>query len=66
MEVGQGPNWGCNASEKKRRFENRMPRRIYEPKKERERERNEIGLIEGWRKLHNYELHNLYLSENVF
>jgi hypothetical protein len=35
-------------------FENRMLRRIFEPK------RDEV--TGGWRKLHNEELHNLYSS----
>jgi hypothetical protein len=33
-------------------FENRVPKRIFGPK------RDEV--IGGWRKLHNEELHNLY------
>jgi hypothetical protein len=37
-------------------FENRVLRRIFEPKK------NEV--TGGWRKLHNEELHNLYDSPN--
>jgi hypothetical protein len=40
-----------------RAFENRMLRRIFEPK------RDEI--IGGWRKLLNKELRNLYSSSNV-
>jgi hypothetical protein len=31
-------------------FENRVPRRIFEPKRE--------EVTEGWRKLHDEELHN--------
>jgi hypothetical protein len=38
-------------------FENRVLRRIFGPK------RDEV--IGGWRKLHNEELHNLYLSRNI-
>jgi hypothetical protein len=37
-------------------FENRVLRRIFEPKRE------ENG---SWRKLHNIELHNLYSSPNI-
>jgi hypothetical protein len=37
-------------------FENRVLRRIFEPKRE------EVG---SWRKLHNDELHNLYSSPNI-
>jgi hypothetical protein len=39
-------------------FENRVPRRIFGPKRE-----EETG--QGWRKLHNEELHNLYSSLNI-
>jgi hypothetical protein len=35
-------------------FENRVLRRIFEPKGD--------GVTGGWRKLHNEELHNLYSS----
>jgi hypothetical protein len=38
-------------------FENRVLRRIFGP------ERDEV--TEGWRKLHNEELHNLYASPNI-
>jgi hypothetical protein len=38
-------------------FENRMLRRIFGPKRE------EAG--GGWRRLHNDELHKLYLSPNI-
>jgi hypothetical protein len=38
-------------------FENRVLRRIHGPK------RDEV--TEGWRKLHNEELHKLYLSSNI-
>jgi hypothetical protein len=38
-------------------FENRMLRRIFGPK------RDEV--TEGWRKLHNEEVHNLCSSPNV-
>jgi hypothetical protein len=33
-------------------FENRVVRRIFRPKRD--------GVMEGWRKVHNKELHNLY------
>jgi hypothetical protein len=39
-----------------RDYENRVLRRIFEPKRE------EDG---SWRKLHNYELHSLYSSHNT-
>jgi hypothetical protein len=38
-------------------FENRVLRRIFRPK------RDEV--TEGWRKLHNEELHNLYSSLDI-
>jgi hypothetical protein len=38
-------------------FENRMLRSIFGPKRD-----EETG---GWRKLHNEELHNLYISPNI-
>jgi hypothetical protein len=38
-------------------FENRVLRRIFGPKRD--------GGMEGWRKLHNEELHNLYSSPNI-
>jgi hypothetical protein len=38
-------------------FENRVLRRIFGPK------RDEV--MEGWRKLHNEELHNLYSSPSI-
>jgi hypothetical protein len=38
-------------------FENRVMRRIFRPK------RDEV--TEGWRKLHNEELHNLYSSLSI-
>jgi hypothetical protein len=41
---------------KLRVFENRVLRRVYEPK------RKEDG---SWRKLHNDELHGLYSSPNI-
>jgi hypothetical protein len=37
--------------------ENRVLRRIFEPKKE--------EVAGGWSKLHNEELHNLYASPNI-
>jgi hypothetical protein len=39
---------------KLRVFENRVLRRIFGPKRD--------GVMGGWRKLHNEELHNLYSS----
>jgi hypothetical protein len=38
-------------------FENRVLRRIFGPEKE--------EMAEGWTRLHNEELHNLYASPNV-
>jgi hypothetical protein len=38
-------------------FENRVPRRIFGPKRN--------GVTGGWRKLHNEELHNLYSSPSI-
>jgi hypothetical protein len=38
-------------------FENRVLRRISEPKSD--------GIIRGWRRLHNEELHNFYASPNI-
>jgi hypothetical protein len=38
-------------------FENRVLRRIFGPKR--------AEVIEGWRKLHNEELHNLYCSPRI-
>jgi hypothetical protein len=38
-------------------FENRVPRRIFGPK------RDEV--TGGWRNLHNEELHNLYASQSI-
>jgi hypothetical protein len=38
-------------------FENRVLRRIFGPKRD--------GVTEGWRKLHNEELHNLYSSPSI-
>jgi hypothetical protein len=38
-------------------FENRVLRRIFGPKRD--------GMTEGWRKLHNEELHNLYSSPSM-
>jgi hypothetical protein len=37
-------------------FENRVPRRIFGPKRDE---------VTGWRKLHNEELRNLYYSPNI-
>jgi hypothetical protein len=38
-------------------FENRVLRRIFEPKRD--------GMTGGWRKLHNEELHNFYTSPSI-
>jgi hypothetical protein len=38
-------------------FENRVLRRMFEPKRD-----EETG---GWKKLHNEELHNLYFSTDI-
>jgi hypothetical protein len=38
-------------------FENRVPRRIFGPKRE--------EVTGGWRKLHNVELHGLYSSPSI-
>jgi hypothetical protein len=38
-------------------FENRVLRRIFGPKRD--------GVMEGWRKLHNEDLHNLYSSPSI-
>jgi hypothetical protein len=38
-------------------FENRVLRRIFGLKRD--------GVTEGWRKLHNEELHNLYSSPSI-
>jgi hypothetical protein len=38
-------------------FENRLLRRIFGPKRD--------GVTEGWRKLRNEELHNLYSSPSI-
>jgi hypothetical protein len=38
-------------------FVNRVLRRIFGPKME--------EVARGWRRLHNEELHNLYVSQNI-
>jgi hypothetical protein len=38
-------------------YENRVLRRIFEPKR--------VEFAGGWRRLHNEELHNLYASPNI-
>jgi hypothetical protein len=38
-------------------FENRVPKRIFGPKKD--------EVMVGWRKLHNEELHDLYFSPSM-
>jgi hypothetical protein len=40
-----------------RMFENRLLGRIFEPKTE--------EVAEAWRRLHNEELHNLYVLPNI-
>jgi hypothetical protein len=40
-----------------RAFENMVLRRIFGPKR--------VEIIGGWRKLHNEELHNLYVSLSI-
>jgi hypothetical protein len=40
-----------------RAFKNRMLRSIYGPKRE--------EVAGGWRRLHNDEFHNLYISSNI-
>jgi hypothetical protein len=54
-----GVKLGMTLTEERRRrvFEKRVQRRIFEPK------RDEV--TGGWRKLHNEELHNLYSSPNI-
>jgi hypothetical protein len=51
--------WSLTASveHKLRVFENRVLRRIFGPKRD--------GMMGGWRKLHNEELHNLYSSPSI-
>jgi hypothetical protein len=39
------------------KFENRLLRRIFGPKRD--------EMVGGWRKLHNEELHNLYSSPSI-
>jgi hypothetical protein len=38
-------------------YENRVLRRIFGPKRE--------EVVEGWRTLHNDEIHNFYASPNI-
>jgi hypothetical protein len=38
-------------------FENRVLRKVFGPKRD--------GVMGGWRKLHNKELHNLYSSPSI-
>jgi hypothetical protein len=51
--------WSLTVREenKLRVFENRVLRRIFGPKRD--------GVMGGWRKLHNEELHNLYSSTSI-
>jgi hypothetical protein len=51
--------WSLTVREehKLRVFENRVRRRIFGPKRD--------GVTGGWRKLHNEELHNLYISPSI-
>jgi hypothetical protein len=48
--------WSLTLREEHRVFENTVLRRIFGPKREEDR---------SWRKLHNYELHSLYSSQNI-
>jgi hypothetical protein len=52
--------WSLTLREERRlrTFENRMLRIIFEP--------NTEEVVEGWRRLHNEELHNLYASPNLY
>jgi hypothetical protein len=54
-----GETWSLTIrdEDKLRVFENRVLRRIFGPKGD--------EATEGWRKLHNEELHNLYASLNI-
>jgi hypothetical protein len=47
----------CRVENILRVFENRVLRRIFGSKRE--------EMAEGWRRLHNEELHNLYTSQNI-
>jgi hypothetical protein len=51
--------WSLTVREeyKLRVFENRVLRRVFGPKRD--------GVMGGWRKLHNEELHNLYSSPSI-
>jgi hypothetical protein len=50
--------WSLIREEHKLRvFENRVLRRIFGPKRD--------GVTEGWRKLQNEELYNLYFSPSI-
>jgi hypothetical protein len=51
--------WSLTVREKHklRVFENRVSWRIFEPKRD--------GVMRGWRKLYNEELHNLYSSPSI-
>jgi hypothetical protein len=51
--------WSLTLREKHRLrvFENRVPRRIFGPKRD--------EMTGDWRKLHNEELHNLYFASNI-
>jgi hypothetical protein len=51
--------WSLTLREEHRQrvFENRALRGIFGPKRD--------GVIGGWRKLHNEELHNLYCSPSI-
>ncbi|PNF27037.1 hypothetical protein B7P43_G10400 [Cryptotermes secundus] len=52
-----GVKLGLREERRPRVFENRVLRRIFEPK------RDEV--MGDWRKLHNEELHNLYSSPDI-
>jgi hypothetical protein len=54
-----GANCSLNLREEHRLrvFENRVLRRIFEPKRD--------EMMQGWGKLYNEELHNLYASPSI-
>jgi hypothetical protein len=54
-----GETWSATLREEHRLrvFENRVFRRIFEPKMD--------EVTGGWRKLHNHEFHNLHSSPNI-
>jgi hypothetical protein len=54
-----GETWSLTIREehKLRVFENKVLRRIFGPKRD--------GVTEGWRKLHNEELHDMYILPSI-